>query len=155
MSSTFDDAVLRTLAANINALVPPQHAVSDCGYSFLTLRLIPLSQAPSSQLNGICIPQRKYDKGAARGCPNYQNLVPFVREDGTYIPVNAALQGNFIGLVARDVPGLNEAGFTISLRLEVSRSPALYETIEPIICTVARICIARLSGELIDMALPR
>ena len=155
MGNTFDEDVFLNLVENIAALVPPHRDVSDCGYSFPTLRLIPLSQTPSSQLNGICIPQRKYDKGAARGAPNHQNLVPFVREDRTYIPVDAAIRGDYTGLVARDVPGLYQAGYTISLRLEVSGSPVLYETIEPIVCTVAWVCLARLSSELINMVLPR
>ena len=45
----------------------------------------------------------------------------FIREDGSYIPVPAAVDGNFNGLVNRDIPALDEAGFTISLRLTVSR----------------------------------
>jgi len=100
MSSPFEEDVLRRLKENIDALAPPQDA---------TL---------SSRLNGVCIPQRKYDKGASRGAPNHQNLVPFLRQDGTYISVNAALREDYAGLVARDIPGLSGAGYTISLRLE-------------------------------------
>ena len=92
---------------------------------FLPNVLTPLSQSRPSRLNGVCIPQRRYDKGAARGSPNYQNLVPFVRQDGSYISVNAAIEGNHAGLLTPDVPGLYAAGFTITLRLEVSKSPAL------------------------------
>ena len=130
-------------------------AVSNNGYSFPTPWLIPLSQIPSSQLNGVCIPQRKYGQGAGHGAPNHQNLVPFIRQDGTYLPVTAALRGDYIGLVGRDAPGLYEAGYTITIRLEVSRSPALCEIIEPIVRTVAWVCITSQSGELFDVVLPR
>ena len=93
------------------------------------------------------VPQRRYDKGAARGAPNYQNLVPFVRQDGTYISVNAAIQADYAGLVAHDISELCDVGFTITLRLEVSKSPALCEAIGPIVCVVARVPATRLSGE--------
>ena len=155
MSEPFDEDVIRRLRDNINALVPPQDAlVSGDTYSSPTLRLIPLSQILTSQ-NGVGIPQRPYGKGVARGAPNCQNLVPFVRQDGTYIPVDAAIRGDYAGLVFRDIPGLYEAGYTITLRFEVSRSTALYETIEPIACIVARVPTARLSGELTDVTLPQ
>ena len=123
MSQPLEDDVLRCLAENIDALAPPQDAASSDRCSSPTSRLIPLSQTRPSKLNGVCIPQRKYDKGAARGAPNYQNLVPFVRQDGTYISVNAAIGEDYAGLVARDIPGLCAAGYTITLRLEVSRPP--------------------------------
>ena len=134
MSEPFEDDVLRRLRDNIEALAPPQDAVGGDRHSFPTLRLTLLSQTRPSRLNGVCIPQRRYDKGAARGAPNYQNLVPFVRQDGTYISVNAAIEGNYAGLVARDIPGLYAAGYTITLRLEVSRPPTLCKTIELIAC---------------------
>ena len=74
-------------------------------------------------MNGICIPQKKYEKGAGHGAPTHQNLVPFVRQDGTFISVSAALAGDYTGLVARDLLVLGESGFTITLRFEVSGFP--------------------------------
>ena len=155
MSQPLEDDVFRRLADNIDALAPSLDAASSDGCSSPTLRLIPLSQTRPSKLNGVCIPQRKYDKGAARGAPNHQNLVPFVRQDGTYISVDAAIRGDYAGLVLRDIPGLYGAGYTITLRFEVSRSAALCETIEPIACIVARVPTARLSGELSGVTLLR
>lgn len=45
----------------------------------------------------------------------------FVRQDGSYIPVSAALGGDYTGLLDRDLPALPEAGYTITLRFEVNR----------------------------------
>ena len=114
-----------TLMENMNMLAPPQDAVSGDSRSSRPPRLIPLSQTLPSQLNGVYIPQRKYNKGAGRGFPNYQNLVPFLRQDGTYISVDAAIQGDCAGLLAPDVPALSNAGYTVTLRFEVSRPPLL------------------------------
>ena len=69
----------------------------------------------------MCISQKRYEKGAGRCAVENQNFVFFVRQDGTYIPVSAALEGDYAGLVARDLPVLGEAGFTITLRFEVRR----------------------------------
>ena len=72
--------------------------------------------------NGDCVPQRRYKKGAGRELPDNQRQALFVREGGSYIPVPAAVPDeDFNGLVSRDLPALGEAGFTISLRLEVNR----------------------------------
>jgi len=96
-----DDTLLRTFRENIESLVSPYDAT------------------PKSQINGWCIPQKKYEKGAGRGLPTNQNLVPFIREDGTYIPVSAALVGDHSGLIARhDLPGFGEAGSMTTLRFE-------------------------------------
>ena len=50
-----------------------------------------------------------------------QNLVLFVREDGSYIPLTAAMEGDFTGLADRDTSAFDTAGFTITLRFEVNR----------------------------------
>ena len=71
----------------------------------------------------MCIPQRRYERGAGRDLPNNQGLVLFVRQDGSYISMTAALRGYYAGLVNRDLPALpQEAGYTITLRLEVNIS---------------------------------
>jgi len=80
-------------------------------------------QTSTSQINGVCVPQRRYGRGTGRGAPAHQNLLLFVREDGSYIPVVAALANDCAGLVARDFPVFSDAGFTITLRYEVSRFP--------------------------------
>lgn len=56
-----------------------------------------------------------------RDVPNHQNLVLFVRTDGSYVPLTAALDKDYVGLVGRDDPGLVDAGFMITLRLDVNR----------------------------------
>lgn len=48
--------------------------------------------------------------------------MPFIRQDGSYIPLTGAVERDYTGLVNRDLPALGEAGFTIALRFEVSRS---------------------------------
>jgi len=75
----------------------------------------------NSQINGVCVPQRRYGRGTGRGVTAHQNFLLFVRQDGTYIPVIAALANDYTGLVARDFPVFSDAGFTITLRYEVSR----------------------------------
>jgi len=74
---------------------------------------------PASPQNGVWVPQRRYGNEAGHRLPNNQNSVSFVRDDGSYIPLTAALEGNYADLVNRDLPVLGEAGFTISLRFEV------------------------------------
>ena len=63
-----------------------------------------------TQQNGVEIPRRRYENGAGRGLQHNQNLASFVLEDGSYIPVTAALGGH-VGLLNRDLPGFpGEAG---------------------------------------------
>ena len=81
----------------------------------------PLPQAPLSQQNGVCVPQKKYEKGIGRDLPNNQSVVLFVRQDGSYIPVTAAVGGDYDGLIDQNTSTLNEAGLTITLRFEVNR----------------------------------
>lgn len=80
----------------------------------------PLPQMPTSRQNGVCIPQRRYDKGADRGLPTSQVLVLFALQDGSYIPVTAAMEGDHAGLIDRNLPALGEARYTITLRFEVN-----------------------------------
>ena len=79
------------------------------------LRLI----APS-QGNGVCIPQTGYENRASLIFPNTQSSVLFIRQDGSYIPVTAALDGDYSGLVNRDLPALGEGIFSVMLQLQVS-----------------------------------
>lgn len=48
-------------------------------------------------------------------------MVFFIRQDGSYIPLTAALGEDYAGLVGRDLPALGEAGFTITLRFGVNK----------------------------------
>ena len=89
---------------------------------FLNTLTNTLPQGALSQQNGVCIPQRRYGKGAGRDLLDNQRLVLFNREDGSYIPVPAAVAGNYVGLVCRDLPAFGEAGFTITIRFEVNGS---------------------------------
>jgi len=70
----------------------------------------------------MCIPQRPYEKGARRDSPDIQGLVLFFQQDGSYMPVVAAVEGDCVALIFRDSPALCEAGFTITIRFEVNRS---------------------------------
>jgi len=88
-------------------------------------RLIPPPRGKSTappRGKGVCIPQRRYDNGAGYGLQSDQSSVSFFRQDGSYISVTAALKGDYIGLVNRDLPPLHESIFTITLQLQVNRS---------------------------------
>jgi hypothetical protein len=76
---------------------------------------------PSSRMDeyGVYIPQHRYKAG--RSSLNNQDLVSFVRQDGSFIPVTAALNEDYTGLVGCDLPVLDEVGFTIIIRFEVNR----------------------------------
>ena len=76
--------------------------------------------APSLQ-SGVYIPQQRYKRGAGSGHPENQGSVRFVRDDGSYLPAAVALEGHCVGLVNRNCPVLEEAGFTVTLRFEVNR----------------------------------
>ena len=73
-----------------------------------------IPQALPSQINGVCIPQRRYSKGAGHG-PENQNTALFVRLDGTYTPVDAALREDYTGLIGSNHLALVEAGYTITI----------------------------------------
>lgn len=74
----------------------------------------------------------------------------FFLEDGSYLPVSAALRGDFTGLTHRDVPALAEAGSTVTLRFEVNGSTILGDISVLIGCEVAGIPVQILPGELVD-----
>ena len=78
----------------------------------------------------------------------------FVRTDGSYIPVESALRGDYQGLVNRDEPSLCGTGHTATVRLGV-RGPTIIDNM--LVFTgyvVARVPPGRLSGELADVMLP-
>jgi len=70
---------------------------------------------------GLWIPQRGARLGPPYGFPNSWNLVSFVRQDGSYIPVTAALERDYTGLANRDRPALDQAIFMISFQLQVNK----------------------------------
>jgi len=100
MEPSLEDGIYKAILDNIDWVVTPQDETS-----------------PSPQ-NGVCIPQRMYRRGAGRGSVNNQGLVLFLREDGSFIPVDTALRKEYTGLICRDVPALTEAGGTVTLRFE-------------------------------------
>ena len=51
-----------------------------------------------------------------------QDLLVFAIEGASYIPVTAALDEDYTGLIGADVKVFNEVGQTITLRLEVRGS---------------------------------
>jgi len=74
---------------------------------------------PPSRRNGVLIPQRMYEHGTGRGLPNNRDPVLFVRHDGSYMPVTAALSRDYSGLIDRDLEVLG-AYEAINVRFEVS-----------------------------------
>ena len=50
----------------------------------------------------------------------------FVRKDDSHIPVTAALAEDYTGLFNRDLPVLDMAGYTITIRFEASGLYRLY-----------------------------
>jgi len=70
--------------------------------------------------NGVWIPQRRDQNGASFLLRDVQNSVPFVRQDGSYLPVTAALEGDYTGLVNRDLPALDDGIYTVALQLQVN-----------------------------------
>ena len=71
---------------------------------------------------GVRVPQWGYELGAGLSSPNNQHPVSFVRQDGSYIPVTAAWEGDYSGLVKRDLPALGEGIFSVRLQLQVNRA---------------------------------
>lgn len=102
------------LIENSNSLAPPQDAVS--GFTFFpNIQITSPPQTSPSLKNGVCIPQKRYRKGADGDDPANQNLVLFVWEDGSFIPVAMALEKDYTGLVNSDLLGLGETGFMITV----------------------------------------
>jgi len=118
-----NDFIWNVLKEHINCIAPALGQVSDIVlFSNALTNQFPLAQTQPSQNNGVCIPQRRYEKGADRNLLTNQNLVLFAWEDGLYIPVAAALKGKYTGLVCCDLLMLSKAGFTITLQFEVNGS---------------------------------
>lgn len=107
---------------NITAIASPQEAVSDTMRCFSIYQLTLPPQPLCSEQHGVFIPQQKYGKGAGRSSPDNMGLFLFIREDGSFTPVTAALQENYAGLVCREITVMEEARFTIMIRFEVNRS---------------------------------
>jgi hypothetical protein len=99
MAPTFEDGVVKTLNGNVDSIMPPHEAAS-----------------PSPQ-DGVCVPQRRYMRGASRGSSDHQGKIIFFLEGG-YFPVDTASRGEYTGLIGRDVPVLTESGDTIMIRFE-------------------------------------
>jgi hypothetical protein len=85
-------------------------------------------QAPPSPINGVCVPQRKYDKGIGRDDPSNRGCVLFIREDGTYLPVKEASEKIYGTLMDQDLPVLDGAGLTVTVRFEVNKHVILGDT---------------------------
>ena len=79
------------------------------------------TQITPSLRNGVCVPQRRYGRGAIRDSLLNRDLVVFFRNDGSYLPVSAALEQNYADLIMRDIPTLGGTGHAITLRFEVKK----------------------------------
>ena len=119
MSNSSDDRIILNLMANIKNLIASSWDAVSGVVHYSSADILPQT-SPSLQ-NGVCIPQRRFGKGASHDHPTNQNLVLFIRQDGSYIPLTAAMGGDFTGLVNRDTSAFDMAGFTITLRFEVNR----------------------------------
>jgi hypothetical protein len=126
--------------------------VSDIQY--VALEGVPLRQAPPSPANGVCVPQRTYDKGTGWDDPNNQERVVFIREDGTYLPVKEALEEIYGSLKDKDTPALVEVGDTMIIRFEVNEPSTFRDTLKFIGCTVAGIPVHIVSGGSAEIVLP-
>ena len=67
----------------------------------------------------MCVPQRLCKKGTGRDAPKNQHGLPFILEDGLYLPVTMALEEQYIGLMHRDSQVLAEAAEVVKIRMEV------------------------------------
>jgi len=108
---------------------------------------LPPQVAPSQQ-NGVCIPQKRYEMDAGCDLLDNQRLVLFIQEDGSYIPVPAAVGEDYTSLVCCDLPAFGEAGFTITLQFEVGRMCHHWWCTGIHCCTVARVSTPRFPGGL-------
>lgn len=122
MDNKFYNDMYDSFVNNISSVATPLDTVSNIICRSKWNDRPPLPQVALSQQNGMQLPQNRYGKGAGRDHPDNQNIVLFVRQDGSFITVPAAAEGDYTGLVCRDLPALNEAGFTITLRFEVNGS---------------------------------
>ncbi|KAF9784364.1 hypothetical protein BJ322DRAFT_844428 [Thelephora terrestris] len=104
------DALYRALGDHMNSLLLPQ------------------DKAPPSPINGVCVPQRKYDKGTGRDDPKNQGRVVFIREDGTYLPVKEALEKIYGTLMDQNLLVLDKAGLSVMVRFEVNKHTILGDT---------------------------
>ncbi|KAF9784362.1 hypothetical protein BJ322DRAFT_1109084 [Thelephora terrestris] len=101
MDHHFSDEVVKAMVGHMDSLLPPQG-----------------SALPSPQ-NGVCVPQRSYSAGASLDDhPGNQPRVPFIRADGSYLPVKEALAGVYGSLIHRDSSVLGEAGPVVNIRFE-------------------------------------
>jgi len=86
----------------------------------ITLVAGPHNETRPSQEYGECVPQREYAIGTGNSpSANVKDgLEPFLREDGTHLPVRKALDKDYAGLVRRDMPALTSTGQTVNVRIE-------------------------------------
>lgn len=101
----------------------------------------------------MCVPQRVYNKGTGRGNPDNQGWVLFIREDGSYLPVQEALDKNYGSLMDQDSPVLDGTGLTVIIRFEVNKPAIFGDTLMLIGCSVAWIPIQRVPGEPAEIVL--
>jgi hypothetical protein len=114
---------------------------------------LPRQASPSPQ-NGVCIPQRRYSAGTSLDNPGNQAGVPFIRGDGSYLPVKEALAGVYGSLIHRDSSVLGEAGPVVTIRFEVNKPTTFRDTPLFIGCAVAGIPVQRVPGESAEIVLP-
>jgi len=129
--------VFDRLINNINSIAPEQEEVSGFTSCFPGYSPSPFLQVPHSRTDGACIPQKRYKKGAGRSAAQNKGLLVFALEGESYIPVTAALGGNYSGLIGRDARVLEEVGLTITLRFEVRGSHILGDKLILNGCAVA------------------
>ena len=102
----------------------------------------------------MCVPQRLYSSGAGQNDPKNKLALPFILEDGSYLPVTMALGRQYTGLIDRDSQVLVENGDTVMIRMEVKNHISLRDTLMFIGCSVAGISVERVSSESVEIVLP-
>ena len=119
------ERLFERLIENITLMGPAQINVSAFMSYFPAHSPSQFIQAPRSEAGLVCVPQRRYEKGAGRSAAHNKGLVVFAIGGGSFIPVTAALEGNYSGLIGRDAKVLEEVAPSIMLRFEVRGSYVL------------------------------
>ena len=82
--------------------------------------------------------------GSSEYDPNNQSGLPFILEDGLYLPVTMALQKQYTGLMHRNSEVLAEVPDEVLIRMEVKNHISLHDTLMFIGPSVAGISVESL-----------
>ena len=95
----------------------------------------------------MCVPQRLYTTRSNRDAFYDQSGLPFILEDGLYLPMTMALEEQYTGLMHRNSQVLAEVGQVVVIRMEVKNHIPLRDTLMFIGRSVAGISFESVSSE--------